>query len=119
MSVLTFLHRWFGSARVQNRRRGARRGGSLPRHPYRPVLEVLEDRCVPSATVLSAVDDRTDTDGTTPVAVNVLANDSPAASAHLVPASVTVVTGPQHGSATVSPATGQITYTAFASFGGT
>ena len=54
----------------------------------------------------------TDTDGTTPVAVDVLANDSPPAGAHLVPGSVTVVTGPQHGSAVVAPATGEITYTA-------
>src|SRR4051794_1407143 len=61
-----------------------------------PAVEALEDRCVPSvAAPPSAVDDWTDTDGTTPVAVNVLANDSAQGGAHLVPASVSMVTGPQ------------------------
>src|SRR6266540_2407616 len=51
MSVLTFLGNWFGGGRPQRRRHGPRRGGALPRHAYRPVLEVLEDR-LPPGTLL-------------------------------------------------------------------
>jgi hypothetical protein len=82
-------------------------------------VEVLEDRCVLSATAPTVVDDWTDTDGTTPVAVDVLANDSAPAGAHLVPSSVTVVSGLQHGTASVDSTTGTITYTAAADFAGT
>jgi hypothetical protein len=67
-----------------------------------------------------ANDDAVDTDGTNPVAVPVLANDSdPDGNNQLNPASVTVVTPPAHGSATVDPATGEITYTAVMGFAGT
>src|SRR5262245_56521545 len=51
MFVPAFLRHWFGSARVQSRRPGERRGGRLPRQPYRPCLEVLEDR-LPPGTLL-------------------------------------------------------------------
>ncbi len=68
---------------------------------------------------LVAVADWTDTDGVTPVAVNVLANDSAATGAQLKPATVHVVTAPQHGKTKVSPTTGAITYTANAGFTGT
>jgi len=90
-----------------------------------PMLELLEDRSLPSATMTalavgpSAADDWTDTDGTTPVAVSVLANDSASPGASLVPGSVTVVRAPQHGTAQVNPALGEITYTATGTFTGT
>src|SRR5437879_3234409 len=121
MSWLSSLNLWrllsgrpgrsFRHATGRQRKASARRG------PL--VVEALEDRCVPSVTVPSAVDDWTDTDGTTSVAVEVLANDSASAGAHLMPASVSIVTGPQHGNATVDQATGKIMYTAAAGFGGT
>jgi len=56
--------------------------------------------------------DAASTTGTTPVTIDVLANDTdPHGSGQLVPASVTIKTQPLHGSASVDPATGQITYT--------
>jgi hypothetical protein len=102
----------------------ARSGKSRRRPPRRPLfLEALEDRSVPaagpSAAAAVAVDDWIDTDGSTPVAVSVLANDAPSAGAHLVPASVTLVSPPQHGSAMVNPTSGQIVYTAATTFAGT
>ena len=101
MSWSAFLKLWRQlsgcSGRSFGRTTRRQRAASRRRRPL--AVEVLEDRCVPSATVPMAVDDWTDTDGTTPVAVDVLANDSAAAGAHLVPASVTVTSGPQHGSA--------------------
>src|SRR5207244_3605860 len=100
---------------------GRATGGHRAASPRRRLLavEVLEDRCVPSVTAPSAVDDWTDTDGTTSVAVAVLANDSASAGAHLMPASISLVTGPQHGNATVDQGTGRIMYTAVAGFSGT
>src|SRR5262249_4948022 len=66
-----------------------------------------------------AADDWTDTDGTTPVKVDVLANDTdPDGNQHLVPSSVTIVTAPTHGSAVVNK-DGTVTYTANAGFTGT
>src|SRR5262249_46563971 len=62
--------------------------------------------------------DSATTIGTTPVAINVLANDTDP-TGFLVPGSVTVTSGPSHGSVTVNPTTGQVTYTAFAGFLGT
>src|SRR5262249_49479960 len=53
------------------------------------------------------------------VSVNVLANDTDSNPAGLNPASVTIVTGPAFGSATVDPATGAITYTPKPNFFGT
>jgi hypothetical protein len=67
-----------------------------------------------------ASDDYADTDGTTPVAVDVLANDSdPDGVGQLAKNSVTIVSGPSHGTVSVDPTTGQITYTAVAGFGST
>jgi hypothetical protein len=66
----------------------------------------------------TAADDWTDTDGTTPVTINVLANDTdPDGNQHLVPGSVTLVSNPTHGTAVVNP-DGTITYTAMANFTG-
>ena len=62
--------------------------------------------------------DFTDTDGTTPVTVDVLANDSSSGGATLVASSVTVVGAPSHGQTLVN-ADGSITYTAAAGFMGT
>src|SRR5262249_5416053 len=62
--------------------------------------------------------DSATTIGTTPVAISVLANDTDP-TGFLMPGSVTVTSGPSHGSVTVNPATGQVTYTAFAGFTGT
>lgn len=91
-----------------------------------PVLEVLEDRTTPSTsnvTIMTnlpaATHDWADTDGTTPVAISVLDNDSPSAGGTLVPGSVKVVSAPLHGKATVNPTTGEITYHAFFGFAGT
>jgi regulation of enolase protein 1 (concanavalin A-like superfamily) len=55
------------------------------------------------------VDDVAATAVGTPVVIDVLANDSDPDGA-LVPSSVTVVAGPEHGSTTVDPATGAVTY---------
>jgi large repetitive protein len=60
-----------------------------------------------------------DTDGTTPVSIPVLASDSAPGNAPLVPASVVVTAAPKHGSVTVDPVTGDITYTASTTFVGT
>jgi hypothetical protein len=62
--------------------------------------------------------DFSDTDGTTPVTVNVLDNDSASGGATLVPSSVKVVNAPAHGFTTVN-SDGSITYVASASFTGT
>src|SRR5262249_61606281 len=56
--------------------------------------------------------------GPPPAAISVLANDTDP-TGFLVPGSVTVTSGPSHGSVTVNPTTGQVTYTAFAGFLGT
>jgi hypothetical protein len=71
-----------------------------------------------------AADDWTDTDGTTPVTIDALANDQdPDGSQHIDPAvhagaSVTLVSRPQHGRATLN-ADGTFTYQATAGFRGT
>jgi large repetitive protein len=66
-----------------------------------------------------AGDDWSDTDGTTPVTLDVLGNDSdPLGNQHLVASSVTIVGSPGHGSVTVH-ANGTVTYTAAAGFAGT
>ncbi|MDW8239500.1 MAG: tandem-95 repeat protein [Acidobacteriota bacterium] len=54
----------------------------------------------------------------TPVTINVLANDTDVDGV-LVPASVTIVSGPAHGTVSVNPVTGQITYTPNPNFYGT
>src|SRR5262249_21181266 len=67
----------------------------------------------------SAADDFEATTGTIPVAINVLANDTdPPGNDKLDPGSVTVVSAPSHGTATVN-ADGTITYAAAAGFFGT
>src|SRR5262249_55877271 len=65
---------------------------------------------------LTANDVLADTDGVTPVAIDVLSHVTGPNS--LVPSSVKVVSGPAHGQATVNTNTGVITYTAAAGFGG-
>src|SRR5262249_48737331 len=71
-----------------------------------------------------AADDFTDTDGTTPVTLAVLENDTdPDGNEHILPALgtgafVTLVTPPQHGTAALNP-DGQFTYTAQPGFSGT
>src|SRR5262249_25181847 len=72
-----------------------------------------------SAVAPQANDDAADTDGTNPVAVDVLANDNDPNGSTLDPATVTVVSGPAHGQVSVNQTTGEITYTASANFGGT
>jgi len=71
----------------------------------------------------TAADDWTDTDGTTPVPLNVLANDTDphgtTSNNFLNPASVTIVTNPSHGQVSVNPSTGQVTYTNNGNFTGT
>src|SRR5262245_32191055 len=117
MSRSASLIRWrrlFGTSRRPAGRK-ARRAAPPRRLPQ---LEVLEDRVVPSVLPPSAVDDWTDTDGSTPVMVQVLANDSPPPGGHLLPGSVAVVSPPAHGTATPNP-DGSITYTAGATFAGT
>jgi hypothetical protein len=81
-------------------------------------VEALEDRVVPSTNPL-ALDDWADTDGTTPVAINVLANDIPSPGGHLVPGSITIVSAPTHGSLKSNSDAGEITYTANGNFAGT
>jgi len=71
-----------------------------------------------------AADDWTDTDGTTPVTIAVLANDAdPDGNQHIDPtqhtgAFVTKLSSPQHGTAVLN-ADGSFTYTAVAGFTGT
>ena len=67
-----------------------------------------------------ANDDIMDTDGTNPVTVDILANDTAPVdgSNHLVPSSVQIVSNPQHGTFTLDPATGAVTYTAADFFNG-
>jgi large repetitive protein len=103
-----------------------------PRHRrivLRREVEMLENRSVPSVTPLVgprpvASDDWIDTDGSTPVTVAVLANDtapvplSGGAAATLVPASVRVTAAPKHGHVKVDRNDGSITFTATAGFTG-
>src|SRR5207302_111899 len=68
----------------------------------------------------TANDDFADTDGNNPVTVDVLANDTdPDGQGELNPASVKLVSQPAHGTVTVDPATGKMTYTRTGSFVGT
>jgi hypothetical protein len=89
-------------------------GVSLPAAFYvrvnRPVSVIVERP--------TAADDWTDTDGTTPVTVNVLANDTdPNGTQHLRKGSITIVGQPAHGTVTVH-ANGTVTYKANGSFEG-
>jgi len=65
----------------------------------------------------TANDDFADTDGTNPVVIDVLANDTDP-DGPLNVGSVTIVTPPTHGSVSVNP-TGEVTYTPLARFDGT
>lgn len=68
-----------------------------------------------------AVDDEAQTAGTAPVAIPVLANDEPGDPPNdfpLRPESVSIVTPPTNGTATVAPETGAITYEAKSGFSG-
>lgn len=66
----------------------------------------------------TANDDFADTDGTNPVVVDVLENDTDPDGPINV-GSVTIVTQPQHGGVSVNPTTGEVTYTGGPRFSGT
>jgi large repetitive protein len=61
----------------------------------------------------------TDTDGITPVAINVLVNDHPPPGGQLLAGTLAISTAPKHGHVVVNAHTGVITYTAAATFTGT
>jgi Bacterial Ig domain/FG-GAP repeat len=68
----------------------------------------------------TANDDIMDTDGTNPVTIDVLANDTdPGGPGMLNPGTVTIVGGPQHGTFTIDSKTGDVIYTAEDGFAGT
>jgi hypothetical protein len=75
-----------------------------------------------TATVIverpTAADAWSDTDGTTPVTLNLLANDTDPLGNHLVASSVTIASKPAHGVVAVHK-DGTVTYTAAADFMGT
>ena len=74
---------------------------------------------IPVNTV-TAVADAATTNPTVAVTLNVLSNDTiTAGGAPLNPASVVVTTAPAHGTTSVDPATGKVTYTPGAGFSGT
>src|SRR5262249_37078631 len=79
------------------------------------LLEPLETRTLLSGSPV-ANNDFIDTDGTNPVVIDVLGNDSAQAGIRL--SSVALHSLPQHGSASVN-ADGTVTYQAFAGLGGT
>jgi large repetitive protein len=67
-----------------------------------------------------ANDDLTDTDGTTRVNIDVLANDSASYNGRqFVAGSVRIASNPKHGSVSVNRSTGEITYRASSQFEGT
>jgi hypothetical protein len=94
---------------------------------FRPGVEALETRATPSARVPRPIanDDTTDTDGSNPVTIAVLANDTallPSQGFHndvLKPITLNITNGPHHGTLSVNHRTGEVTYTAFAGFTGT
>src|SRR5204863_3778275 len=113
-STLNLWNRLFGRREASpSRKVRSRRPRRCPL-----LLEVLEDRTVPSVARPIIVDDWTDTDGSTPVKFDVLANDSAAAGAHLKPGTLQIVSGPQHGTARVN-SQGEIVYQANRHFTGT
>src|SRR5262249_28404914 len=68
----------------------------------------------------TARDDVSDTDGTNPVTIDVLENDSdPDGPGFLDPASVAITQSPGHGGVSIDTSTGAITYTPNAGFQGT
>src|SRR5262245_51683747 len=108
-------------------------GSKRPRTPkpkkrvrFAPALETLEDRATPSVVPHSiARDDWTDTDGSNPVTVAVLANDSPSQTTLgrrtivMLPSSILIRQKPAHGTITVDRRHGTVTYKAKAGFTGT
>src|SRR5438067_262123 len=98
--------------------RGVRRSTGL-----RSAIDLLEDRSVPSAVLLTGprpqgANDWADTDGSNPVTVAVLDNDKPAPNLlggpafTVTPASVAIAVQAKHGKAVVDKPNGTITYTA-------
>src|SRR5262249_23631221 len=92
----------------------------------RKELETLEDRATPSPVPHAVARPAwTDTDGSNPVAVRVLANDSPSQARFagrpvtLLPGSIEIVRGPEHGTVTVNHHKGTVIYRAEAGFTGT
>ncbi|QEL15922.1 Ig-like domain-containing protein [Limnoglobus roseus] len=83
------------------------------------VTVVVNPPATPPATNPIARDDVADTDGTNPVDVPVLDNDSAATGRTLNLASVNIVGSPSRGTVSVDPATGVVTYTATGFFTGT
>ena len=60
------------------------------------------------------------TDSGFPITIDTLAGDTdPAGTAALVPSSVTILSGPSNGTATIDPQTGEITYKSIFGFNGT
>src|SRR5262249_15743582 len=122
-SLFERLRRLFASAR--SCRGTLRRLEDAAR--FRPALEALEARAIPSASKAQAIarDDWADPDGRNPVTVAILANDSssqPTQGNHsitLKPNTIAIKNGPLHGALAVNNQTGEITYTAFANFTGT
>src|SRR5262249_49162563 len=98
--------------------RGGKRERPRAAGRRKPVVEPLEERALLTALPV-AYPDFADTDGTNPVTVKVLANDSaPSGPEHLLPGSVAVVKAPPHGNVVAAPKPGRITSAAFGGFGG-
>jgi hypothetical protein len=92
------------------------------RYTVRDVASAVSNPALVSVVVNrpTANDDFTDVDAGNPVVINVLDNDTdPDGNDKLNPATVSVASGPAHGSASVNPATGAITYTPQDGFSGT
>ena len=86
-----------------------------------PQLLQLEDRVTPAVGTFppTANDDFIDTDGNNPVTIDVLVNDVAVSGKTLAASTVQIVTAPAHGTATVNPANGKVSYTATGFFLGT
>ena len=93
-------------------------GQTAPCPPTKLTITVLDAAVVTNAPVANV--DIAITKVNTPVTLKTLANDAAGnASTALVPSSVTIITAPLHGTATVNTATGDITYTPAAGYTGT
>jgi hypothetical protein len=85
-----------------------------------PLTITVLDKDTPSNNGPVANPDYAETKGTTPVTLPTLSNDKPGdPDKILVPGTVTIVTPPANGTATVNPTTGDITYTPNSGFTGT